>query len=121
MSEAHNSQLEKKLWQLHKKLIEYYLSLLKREKGETLKGSLVDSIRQFLKDNGVYHTGWNQKQNLEQLMIPGDKQGGKVSKADSNDNGIVEVYRDEDYFDPEGSSSRNTGADEDDGEFNVKH
>lgn len=45
-------KIEEKLWEVHEALIEHFLDILKN-KEEAPKGSTLDVIRAFLKDNAI--------------------------------------------------------------------
>ena len=106
--------IRQKLWDVHKELVEYYLTLLKesRENKTLLKGSTLDAMRNFLKDNAVFRTEGSHQQSPEALLSHWQDE-------------VVCEFEDEDYFNPDSegkkSKSKEQQAKEDYWDFKVNH
>ena len=59
-------EIEKRLWGLHEALIDHFLEILKN-KEQTPKGSSLDVMRAFLKDNAISRAEMNKASPLDAI------------------------------------------------------
>jgi len=109
--------IRQKMWDLHKELVEYYLTMLKesKENKSLLKGSTLDAMRQFLKDNAIFRTEGNQQQSPEALL-------------EQFQDEVVCEFQDEDYFNPDSGDEKKEESEQQEGkakgdywDFKIKH
>ena len=92
MNDSRIEEARKRLWELHKGLAEHFLDQLQNPPEGGIKGSTLDTMRQFLKDNlvSLKHSQLvkgdapgmsNEEYNLRDLVNLEDPQQAELEKS----------------------------------------